>query len=1093
MNAIRWDLASLDGAAVLIAFAWNFFAQSTLLLLAGFLAARIWSRLGSSAQSTIYRATLIAVLVCPLLSAAFSGLGIFGANLSIPSVWTPLDEAPNPRQETNFTRTTGTVDPQPRRPERLQGEPEGTVPFAGQAPVGSEGQAKNSPLQLGVESQAVDEASNAIVPGTSASIFGRVALAACAAWMAGTACLLIRLARAWRQLARIRNSAIAADDETMRACKELAARLHVAPVPVLKSPFLPGPCLAGSFQPVILLPEWDQHSAMRDILVHELAHLRRGDGLWNLLRHLATAVFCFQPLLWQLSRKLEVTAEEVCDDWVVELGNDRQAYAHTLADVAQWSVAPLGAVGVAMASEHSLLTQRVMRILDPSRPLSTGIGRGLFLGIVAAASLGTLGMGWAGAKPATDEKANQPSAKSENSAATQEEGNSKPSIEKMGDSVIVRGLVRTPDGKPASGAKVTLRHWEGSSAGESSTMATTMTENDGKFTVRYRRTSIDPKKHAEPERFDITAQAPGFGMQWASSDEFEATQPLVLALLPEVPIHGRIVDIQGKPIPAVQVSVAVVGCRNQAGDLTPWIDVVRAGGDDNAAHRKLDRALHEVQKLREAPALTDPSGRFILTGIGPECVVDLNIKGDAIAFQRVSVATRKMEPLTRILWPHSGLHKPPIQDRVFGSDFTYTAVPTRILEGTIRDAKTRQPLPHVVIKSEHLASMHVGPSGQGAVHTRSDAQGRYRLIGLPQGNGPEIADLNEIWLIPGGEAPYFKRAIRIPAAKGDGPQTLDIEMHRGLWIHGRVTEKGTGKPVQARISYLPWRFNPHVRDLPEFHEDTSVVGFEGLTCLTDREGRYRLPGLSGQGMVTAWSIQGSYLRDIGSDDVPGRDKAGFYPTIGSSSHAVETEQFHAVKAIDPNDGVLETSCDFVLDPGETLQLAITDQKGQPVPGCTIVADRRSVGFPTSIAAVLDIANLVPGKPTDIAIVHRERKLGKFVTLNWKQDGPRTVSVTLEPCATIKGKVVDEQGKPFKILEFVVSPSEEIRVHLGYPMAYTNADGTFEYAHAPVGCKDYSISVIGAEIQGTVAEVAKNVEIQAGKTIDVGVVKIKRKK
>lgn len=1124
MNEFHWDTASVEMAGAVVSFALNFLAQSTVLILAGLLAARLLYRFGPSAQTAVYRATLVAVLACPALSAAFSGMGGFGWSLAIPSPWAEpttslvpepaTSPVPEPVHSNPFARNESFPAPSPVR------FPTGPiVPVREPRFNGDNGRFDSAipPAREAGEWQAIEEPSSQ--PLRTVSLFGWLALGCGLVWIASSLCLLIRLAWGWRRLERIRHTAGAIDDETSRACRQLAVLLEVPAPQVLQTPFLPGPCLAGIFQPVILMPEWDRPSAgkpqggMRDILIHELAHLRRRDGLWNLLRQLATAVFFFQPLLWRLSRRMEINAEEACDDWVVALGADRQAYAHMLTDVAEWSAVPAGGIGVAMAAERSLLGQRVSRILDRSRPLSTRIGRPLAAGIAVSASTAVLLVGVASARPhrvapqvadlnadrlaqALVENTHRPSPITRILPEPIDDGKPAPAIEKTADAVIVRGVVHKPDGKPAAGAKVALRYWVSTPHQDKLTAVTTVTQDDGKFTLSHPRARDNGVQKTQPESFDVTAQANGLGMQWVSSFdpslELQAAQPLVLTLSPETPIHGRIVDTQGKPIKGVEVAVTAIAARKQGGDLKPWIEVVRAGGDNNAAHRKLDRLLYDVQELRGARLLTDQDGRFTITGLGSECVVDLALQGDAIAYQRVAIATRKMEPMTRTLWPHSGVHKPPIQDRVFGADFTYAAVPTQILEGTIRDAATKQPVPHAVVKSHHLAGMSLGPPNEEVVHTTSDAQGRYRLVGLPKGNGPEIADLNEIWVLPDGKAPYFKRAIRVPAAKGDGPQTLDIELHRGIWIHGRVTDKGTGQPVEARISYLPWRFNPQVRGLPEFHEDTAAVGFDGLTTLTDREGKYRLPGLPGQGVVTAWSIQANYLHDIGGDQVLGRDKEGLYPTIGLPMRGVQTEQFHAVKSIDPTGGA-DTSCDFILDPGETLQLAITDQEGKPVPGCTIVADRRMVGYHTSLSAVLDIANMTPGKPADLAIVHRERKLGKFVSFSWKQDGPRTIPVTLEPCATIKGKVVDEEGKPFPVLELVISPSKEVRVHLGYPMTYTNPDGSFEYAHAPAGCKDYTVSVLGGELPDTFAEIAKNVVVKAGQTVDLGTIKIKRKK
>ena len=81
-------------------------------------------------------------------------------------------------------------------------------------------------------------------------------------------------------------------------------KLNVGSPTVWRSPFLFSPCLDGLRRPAILLPE-DVGNNLRETFIHELAHLARRDGLWNLLRRWAIAGCWFQPLLWVLSRRLE--------------------------------------------------------------------------------------------------------------------------------------------------------------------------------------------------------------------------------------------------------------------------------------------------------------------------------------------------------------------------------------------------------------------------------------------------------------------------------------------------------------------------------------------------------------------------------------------------------------------------------------------------------------------------------------------------------------------------------------------------------------------------------------------------------------------
>ena len=187
---------------------------------------------------------------------------------------------------------------------------------------------------------------------------------------------------------QIRAAAVPAEPAVARLCADLASALNLAPPRVARSPFLASPCVVGLWRPLILLPEDDPGLDRRATLIHELAHLARRDGGWNLGRRVACALLWFQPLLWVLARRLEGTAEEVCDDHVVQAGADRAGYAGLLLDLASRSLPPRAPTAVGMVALRSLLARRVVRILDRSRTLSTRAGT---RAVVLTATLGLLG------------------------------------------------------------------------------------------------------------------------------------------------------------------------------------------------------------------------------------------------------------------------------------------------------------------------------------------------------------------------------------------------------------------------------------------------------------------------------------------------------------------------------------------------------------------------------------------------------------------------------------------------------------------------------------------------------------------------------
>lgn len=131
------------------------------------------------------------------------------------------------------------------------------------------------------------------------------------------------------------------------------------------------PMTWGWRRPVVLLPagsgSWPA-SRRRAVLLHELAHVARGDYLTQLVSELARALHWWNPLVWMAARKLRLESEHACDDQVLRAGARASDYAGDLLDIAR-SLRALRATapaGLAMA-RPSELTGRLLAVLDPRR------------------------------------------------------------------------------------------------------------------------------------------------------------------------------------------------------------------------------------------------------------------------------------------------------------------------------------------------------------------------------------------------------------------------------------------------------------------------------------------------------------------------------------------------------------------------------------------------------------------------------------------------------------------------------------------------------------------------------------------------------
>lgn len=92
------------------------------------------------------------------------------------------------------------------------------------------------------------------------------------------------------------------------------------PLPVYVAAGLPSPCLCGFVRPAVYLtPRSAADPAQtRFVLAHELAHERRGDNGWALVRALCLVVWWFDPLVWLAAALSLRDGELACDEAVLK-------------------------------------------------------------------------------------------------------------------------------------------------------------------------------------------------------------------------------------------------------------------------------------------------------------------------------------------------------------------------------------------------------------------------------------------------------------------------------------------------------------------------------------------------------------------------------------------------------------------------------------------------------------------------------------------------------------------------------------------------------------------------------------------------------
>lgn len=185
-------------------------------------------------------------------------------------------------------------------------------------------------------------------------------------WAAGAAVSLLRMLMAWTAIWRIRR---ASDRFPIADLGVLTGSLGLKrDVDVLESGAGSMPMSFGMLRPAILLPadaaEWTEERR-RMVLLHELAHVRRGDFATHVLARTMLGVYWWNPLAWLAWRESLKERECAADDLVLTAGAPAADYAGHLLEIAR-SMQPAPEMewaAVAMV-RRSQLEGRLKSILD---------------------------------------------------------------------------------------------------------------------------------------------------------------------------------------------------------------------------------------------------------------------------------------------------------------------------------------------------------------------------------------------------------------------------------------------------------------------------------------------------------------------------------------------------------------------------------------------------------------------------------------------------------------------------------------------------------------------------------------------------------
>ena len=882
------------------------------------------------------------------------------------------------------------------------------------------------------------------------------------AFLAGGAVMLAWLGIGSWQTASLRRRARQTPDWASDVLARIVGDGNAAPR-LLACERLLQPVAVGLLRPTVILPDrflQDEPGArLEAVLEHEWAHIRNGD-LWLIaLSRLLMPILFAHPAYWWLRRRIRDDQEILADAQAATV-DGRVQYAEVLLSWASGaSERPWAAVGGSLAlwERPSRLKRRIIMLLDRDFRVETSCPRRWLLGIRGGTALAVLALSFLTLRPAAvvadpPPSPASPPASPEVEAAPKAGGTAK---------------VVDPDGKPVAGAEVYVSDTSFDLGHHPKTaILHAKTGPDGSFALPW-----PASKPAENRQIVVTAQ--GYGPAFADPSAADDAKTLRLAE-DDIPIAGRVLDIQGRPVAGATVQLVGI-LQHPSGKLDDWLSSLKT---EKFAYNKEYRNLYswtsdDIPSFFPAPT-TDREGRFTLGGVGRERIASLLISGEGIETRVEFVATR----------PMSTLKVPPFEFQGQTDDNTYHSAtfdlvvgPDLVVVGTVRDKDTGKPLAGATVKNTAL----FGDRGR-LIGTTTDSEGRYRLAGLPPktkfGDGQAV-------LASVDEGPPYLQAVQA-VGKGESPRpiTKDFRLKRGVWARGRVTDKATGKPVRANLSYYIMEENPYLKDYPKYGTIRAATPYHA-----DDQGVFKLVVMPGRGILGARIGNKEYRLGVGIDRIKGLkfDELGMVPAL---PHFIHPQSFNILAEISPKVGDDSVTCDLELDPGHTVKGTILGPDGERLAGARIngLMDYFRVWerdpLPT---AEFEVLSLGSDDTRGLLFYHEGKKLAGSLVVRGDEEGP--VTAKLELWGTITGRLVDADGFPQAEVSMTCqrfSDDDELKQgYLPFPIK-TDKDGRFNAGGLAPGL-EYTLMVWkGNRIVG---DAAKDVTMKSGETRDLGDVKL----
>jgi beta-lactamase regulating signal transducer with metallopeptidase domain len=630
-------------------------------------------------------------------------------------------------------------------------------------------------------------------------------------WAIGIAIGLVRLFLSFSQLSRLRRSLeefdVGMHGEVGKDVR-LALGLQNLP-PVYRSRVVSGPVAIGLIRACVVLPETLSRKLMpaqlRDVLVHECAHLVRRDPLVGLVQRLAGILYWPHPLIHFLNAQLARSCEEVCDNADIRSG-DACGYARTLLQLSENKKPERWAdVGLGLTDRRWTLGDRIAGLLDPSRDAATRArtpsAAGLALGLTAiSVLLGTM----------------RPIRANQGGHGVRGEAASSRSPER-----IARGIVVDESGQAVANATVFASRRE-------KTAEPVTTSAHGSF-----RLSISGFMLVEE---DLVASADGgrlMGLgKYVEARNSDLSTPVRIVLKPSRVTTVHVRDSKGERVSGATVAAvgfdyhgaATTDARGDASLRVPadaqvlWVislksgagfdyfenyrsapavsggplppDVsIRLSGARTVRIQAVDTAGKPVPGVEFEPWYIQLAGKLDSANIGGSSPAHSRTDSAGVAtFDWLPTDIEESVPFLVYPGNYSCPARPVYKPGLDGAVIEARLLRNTRIKGVVRHRDGR-PAAGILIRAEGRGAT----SNYCRMHTRTGDDGSYSLDVHPD-QSYMIAVLDERWA--------SKTQSGVVVREGVSMDGLNFTLGAGTLIHGRVTKSATGEPIAGEVITL---------------------------------------------------------------------------------------------------------------------------------------------------------------------------------------------------------------------------------------------------------------------------------------------------